>query len=143
MILIYTYFFLSVISYSFFLAAIFNFSNWIGLNYRLSILSLIVAALFPQIFSFSAHLLRQFFSVSVGFYALSLFFSGFKRKLAIFILFISCLIHSSNLLLFSLVFIGSPFKKLFKWSFLLIPVIIYLYSKISWYRLLKIFSIIL
>ena len=124
-------FLLTVISYFFLLLSIFNFSNWIGLNYRFSLLSLIILALFPQIFSFSAHIIRQFLALSIGFYALSIYFENTNKKLGIFILFISCLIHSSNLLLFSIIFFSLTFKKLFKWSLLIIPAIIYIYTKIS------------
>lgn len=124
-------FLLTVISYCFLLLSIFNFSNWIGLNYKFSFLSLIILALFPQIFSFSAHIIRQFFALSVGFYALSVYFKNDKKKIGIFLLFFSCLIHSSNILLFSIIFLSLTFKKLFKLSFLIIPLIIYIYTRIT------------
>tara|TARA_B100000963_G_scaffold169373_1_gene147308 strand:+ start:46865 stop:48007 length:1143 start_codon:yes stop_codon:yes gene_type:complete len=122
---------LSLLSYCFLLLSIFNFSKWIGLDYRFSLFSLLIAALFPQIFSFSAHLLRQFFAMSVGFYALSIYFLDDKKKIGIILLFISCLIHSSNLLFFSLLFLSFSPKKLFKLSFLITPIIVYLYSIVS------------
>lgn len=124
-------FLLSFFSYCFLLLSIFNFSRWIGLDHKFSLLSLLFAALFPQLFSISAHLLRQFFALSVGFYALSTYFLYGKKKFGIFLLFISCLIHSSNLLLFSVLFLSFNFKKIIKWSFIIIPLIVYVYSVIS------------
>ena len=124
-------FFITFISYYFLIKASFNFARAVGLNYRFSIFVVILTALFPQIFSFSGHLLRQFLAVSFGYYCLSIFYFKQKSRWPVFGLILSCFIHSSNLLFIGLLFFKLKIKILLKLSLALIPLGIFFYSQLG------------
>lgn len=85
------------ISYWFLLKGVLNFASIFSIKITDTLLIILLVAFFPQIFSFSAHLVRQFIAISIGFYALSEFYSKNSKK-SIFLLLLSILIHSSNLI---------------------------------------------
>ena len=124
-------FFITFISYYFLLKASFNFARAVGLNYRFSIFVVILTALFPQIFSSSGHLLRQFLAVAFGYYCLSIFYFKQKSRWPVFGLILSSFIHSSNLLFIGLLFFRLKIKILLKLSLALIPLGIFFYSQLD------------
>lgn len=62
----------TIISYSFFLLALFKFHKHINSSNSLIVFSILTAAFLPQLFSLSAHLNRQFLATSIFLYALIL-----------------------------------------------------------------------
>lgn len=118
-------FFTTFISYYFLLIASFKFAKALGLSNRLSIFILIFTALFPQFFSLSAHLIRQFMAISIGYFALYLYyFSKDKSWLSFILIFLSCFIHSSNILFAPLLLMRIRFSEMLKVSYILIPIVI-------------------
>ena len=85
------------ISYWFLLKGVLNFASRFSIKIIDTLLIILLTAFFPQVFSFSAHLIRQFLAISIGFYALSEFYSKNHKK-SIFLLLLSILVHSSNLI---------------------------------------------
>lgn len=85
------------ISYWFLLKGVLNFASIFSIKITDTLLIILLTAFFPQIFSFSAHLVRQFIAISIGFYALSEFYSKNNKK-SIFLLLLSIFVHSSNLI---------------------------------------------
>lgn len=114
----------TIISYCFLLKAADMFCRAFGLSHSQCLAALLVLALFPQIFSFSAHLLRQFLAVSIGFYAVAKYFFNSQKKLAILLLVVSVLTHSSNLIFVIFFMADLKVKNLIKWAILLVPIIL-------------------
>lgn len=124
-------FFLTFVSYYFLLKATYIFSNGIGLKNNFAIFAVILCALFPQLFSFSGHLLRQFLSISIGYYFISLFLFVKSSKYYAVILILSSLIHSSNLIFVPFLFFKSNIKSLFKYSIFISPLVFLIYSLLN------------
>lgn len=120
-------FLFSVISYSFLLSATHLFCKAMGLSSSQAIIPILITALSPQIFSFSAHLLRQFLAVSIGFYATAKYLFSSQKKVPILLLFVSILAHSSNLVFISFFLIDLDFKKIMVWGLFSIPIIVAVY----------------
>lgn len=123
----YFLFFLTFISYFFLTKAAYNFSKAIGFSHSFSLITVILVILFPQIFSFSGHILRQFLALSFGYYCLSIFYFTKTKHWPIFGLIISTFIHSSNLLLLLFLFFKYDIKKFLKFTFILTPLGFLLY----------------
>jgi len=92
----------SFLSYMLFFVAIIKFFKINQINTSQLVLALILGAFFPQLFSLSAHLIRQFIAGSIFMYFAvnKIFYNKNKWWLII----IAVLTHSSSLLLFALVF---------------------------------------
>lgn len=96
----------SVIAYMFFFCAINKFLRLYSKN-SIIIFSIIIAAFFPQLFSLSAHLIRQFLAASILLYAIVL--KLFYNKKVWFFLLMAVLIHSATLLFIPLMYL-KPLK---------------------------------
>ena len=96
----------SVIAYMFFFCAINKFLRLYSKN-SIIIFSIIIAAFFPQLFSLSAHLIRQFLAASILLYAIVL--KLFYNKKVWFFLLMAVLIHSTTLLFIPLMYL-KPLK---------------------------------
>ena len=96
----------TVIAYMFFFCAINKFLRLYSKN-SIIIFSIIIAAFFPQLFSLSAHLIRQFLAASILLYAIVL--KLFYNKKVWFFLVMAVLIHSTTLLFIPLMYL-KPLK---------------------------------
>lgn len=96
----------TVIAYMFFFCAINKFLRLYSKN-SIIIFSIIIAAFFPQLFSLSAHLIRQFLAASILLYAIVL--KLFYNKKVWFFLLMAVLIHSTTLLFIPLMYL-KPLK---------------------------------
>lgn len=124
----------SFISYFLFFKAIQKFFLYIKAPKSLLILGLILGAFFPQLFSLSAHLIRQFIASSIFIYfAVD---KIFYKKNRWWLVVIGVLTHSSSIILYALVFFKflGNFKKYKFLNFALLFVLIF-YQNIA--RLLK------
>lgn len=118
----------SLISYILFFIAIKRFCIKIKLPFTLLLLSLVLAAFFPQMFSLSAHLIRQFIAGSIFiFYAVD---KIFYKKNRWWLVLIGVLTHGSSAILYAFVlfkFLGDFKKYKFLNITLLILLICYQY----------------
>jgi hypothetical protein len=112
-------FFHSFISYLLLFIGLKNYSATLDFRQNKLIPLLTIALFMPLLFSYSAHILRQFISVSIAFFAVSIYRSDKKTSLIMFVT--SILFHSSSII-FVLFYL--PIKKLKYWLFLLIPLVI-------------------
>lgn len=79
------------------LRAISKFARIVNLNWTYSFFVVALTLLFYQIFEYSGHLIRQYLSICILFYGLSLFYEKKNKKATIWIL-ISILSHLSSLI---------------------------------------------
>lgn len=93
------------ISYFFIFSAIRLLDKKLKLGYHSYLLAIIITVFFPNIFSISAHLMRQFLAISIIiFFIIKNIFDGDKKSVIYF--FIASLIHSSSLFFIILFFPG-------------------------------------
>lgn len=120
----------SFISYILFFSALKRFYLKIEAPLYLLVLSLVLAAFFPQLFSLSAHLIRQFIASCIFMYFAidKIFFN--KNKYWIVLL--GILTHGSSLILYALVYFKflSNFKKYRVLNIILLLILIF-HQKIS------------
>ncbi len=98
---------LTVTAYCFFFSAIYKFHKHIKSSNALLILSIIMAAFLPQLFSLSAHITRQFLASSVLLYAMVL--QLFYNKKTWILQIMAAFIHSTALFFIPLLYI-KPLK---------------------------------
>ena len=120
----------SLISYLFFFKAIKLFFLKIKAPINLIVLGLILGAFFPQLFSLSAHLIRQFIASAIFIYFAvdKIFYKNNKWWLVV----LGVLTHASSLILFSLVylkFLGN-FKQ-YRFINIFLIILLLFYQKIA------------
>lgn len=100
----------TVLAYTFFFTAIYKFFMIYTNNNSIIVFAILLAAFFPQLFSLSAHLNRQFIAASILLYALvmKLFYN---KNIWLFQL-IAILTHSTTLLFVPLLYFKPLQKKL-------------------------------
>lgn len=100
----------TIIAYTFFFSAILNFFQAIKASQKVVLFAIFFAAFFPQFFSISAHLVRQFMAASILFYALVQ--KIFYQKTVWPFLLLAVLTHSTSLLFMPLLYFNTLRKKL-------------------------------
>ena len=111
---------ISILPYNFFFIAIYKFFQKVNNQNSIIVFAIILAAFFPQLFSLSAQLIRQFLAASIIMYVLvSKIFYG---KTKWFYLLSAVFIHSTVLFFIPFIFINY-FKKRFNLK-TIIPVIV-------------------
>lgn len=85
----------SCLSYYLFYTGSKRLATYFNISSRLRMSVFIFLILLPMLFSFSAHILRQFLAIAIGYYSIS--YLNERRGLATVVLLLSCLIHSSNI----------------------------------------------
>jgi hypothetical protein len=112
----------TIIAYTFFFSAILNFFQAIKASQKVVLSAVIFAAFFPQLFSLSAHLIRQFMAASILLYALVQ--KIFYQKTVWPYILLTTLIHSTSLLFVPLLYLNALRKKLnFKMVFMLMALL--------------------
>lgn len=100
----------TIIAYTFFFLAISNFFQAIKASQKVVLSAVIFAAFFPQLFSLSAHLIRQFMAASILLYALVQ--KIFYQKTVWPFLLLAILTHSTSLLFVPMLYLNALRKKL-------------------------------
>lgn len=102
--------FTTIIGYWFFFQAIYKYLKALNAKQDVIIFSIVIAAFFPQLFSLSAHLIRQFLAASIVFYAIVQ--KLFYKKTALPLLLIAAFTHSTAWLFLPLVYLKPLQRKL-------------------------------
>lgn len=94
---------ITMLSYCFYFFAIYKYMKCIGSDNHLIVFALMLAAFFPQLFSLSAHLIRQFLAASILMYAIviRLFYEKRSWPYSAF----AVLTHSTALLFLPLMYV--------------------------------------
>jgi len=107
----------TIISYNFLFLAVLNFFKGIKSSKNIILFAIIIVAFFPQLFSLSAHLIRQFMAASILMYALVQKF--FYKKTVWPFLLIAIFTHSTALLFIPLLYVNR-FREQMKFTTILI-----------------------
>lgn len=126
----------TVISYMFIFNSIYKLTNLYTDNCNIILFAISLAAFFPQLFSLSAHLIRQFMAASIIMYAIIL--KVFYNRRIWYYLIIAAFIHTTVLFFVPLIFINLlkdkiKLKTFFKLSIALVLIIAFItliFSKI-------------